>query len=69
MRLQVEELGAVERDQVLCVSSQKKFQRPKESQHFTELKANWARMYKRQGVRSVDCNSLLFNRASNSAAE
>jgi len=59
-RFQVDKLQVVERDQILCVSSNKKFLRPKESQRFVEIKANWARACKRRGHHASDLDKILF---------
>ena len=57
---QVNRLQFVERDQILCVSSNKKFLRPKESQRFVEIKANWVRACKRRGHQASDLDKILF---------
>ena len=44
----------VERDQLLCVSYTKSFQRPKDSQQNVEVKANWSRARKQYGNAATD---------------
>lgn len=61
---QVDNIRDCERDQILCVSSNKKFLRPKESQQFIEIKANWARACKRRGHQVSDLDRLLFASSS-----
>jgi len=60
LRLQVEDIVTLERDEIVCVSSHKRFVRPQESQRFVELKANWGRACKQRGHRASDVNSVLF---------
>jgi len=60
----VEELGSLERDDIVCVSSQRRFIRPRESQRFIELKASWTRACKQRGHRPSDANDILFTAAN-----
>lgn len=60
LHLQVENLHTVDRDQIFCVSANKKFLRPKESQRFVEIKANWVRACKRRGHQATDLDKILF---------
>jgi len=59
--VQVDDIGALERDEIVCVSSHRRFVRPQESQRFIELKANWTRACRQRGHRpSNDANHILF---------
>jgi hypothetical protein len=64
--LQVNNLQTVDRDQIFCVSANKKFLRPKESQRFVEIKANWVRACKRRGHQATDLDKILFAGSSSS---
>jgi hypothetical protein len=50
----VEDFDEMERDQIVCVSSGKKFLQPQESQQLIEIKANWGRACKAYGKHSTD---------------
>ena len=59
--MQVEDLGSVERDAVVCVSAHRRYVRPQESDRFVELKANWTRACRQRGHRPLsDANDILF---------
>jgi len=59
--MQVEDLGSVERDAVVCVSAHRRYVRPQESERFVELKANWTRACRQRGHRPLsDANDILF---------
>ena len=59
----------MERDELVCVSTHKKFLRPQESQQFIKLKANWTRACKRRGHRPNDVNAILFNTTTDSVTK
>lgn len=50
----VTDFDQVERDQILCISANRKFLQPEESQQLIEIKANWARSCKAYGPNSTD---------------
>jgi len=63
---QVEDVRSLERDQILCVSSYKKYLRPQETQRFIEIKANWVRSCRHKGHRAGDVDAILFSADSDS---
>ena len=65
----MEDIGTVERDEILCVAAHKRFLRPQESQQFVELKANWTRACKHRGHLPSDVNAILFSRDNDSNAK
>ncbi len=54
MSLQITDMNEIEKDQLLCVSYTKSFQRPKESNQNVEVKANWGRARRQYGPHATD---------------
>ena len=51
---QIDDFNSLERDQLVCVASDKHFLRPKESQQVIEIKARWGRARKQYGPHATD---------------